>query len=88
MTGRAEGSSNGSVRGARVVVHVEETIDPTLAGHGGCTYQSPPQTREQAMTLVRLLLGYAGEPDHGTDRWAAPIAGGRRTIALIPEPAA
>ena len=38
------------------------------------------------MTLVRLLLGRAGEPPNGGERWAAPIAGGRRVVTLTEEP--
>ena len=65
-----------------MVVRVTESVAPTLTGREGCTYQSPPQPREQAMTLVRLLLGCA-EPANGDGRWVAPIAGGRRVVTLV-----
>ena len=66
-----------------VIVRVTETIDPVLAGHGGCTYQSPPQSREQADALVRVLLGRLEEPNDGCISWTCAIAGGRRTVALV-----
>lgn len=69
-----------------VVVGVTESVAPALTGHEGVTYQSPPQSREQAMALVRLLLGCAGEPANGSACWVAPIAGGRRTITLTEGP--
>lgn len=66
-----------------VIVRVTETIDPVLAGHGGCTYQSPPQSRAQAAALVRVLLGRLEEPNDGRTSWTCAIAGGRRTVALV-----
>ena len=68
------------------VVRVEDAINATLAGRTGASYQSPPQPREQAITLVWLLLGCASAPRGGNGRWAAPIAGGRRTVTLIVAP--
>ena len=69
-----------------VVVRVEDAINATLAGRTGASYQSPPQPREQAMTLVWLLLAGASEPLNGDARWVAPIAGGRRTVTLTAAP--
>lgn len=63
-----------------VVLHVTETIESALAGHEGCTYESPPQPREQALVLVQLLLGHPGEPADFV--WSCPVAGGRRTVTL------
>ena len=56
--------SDGSVfdRAAGFVVQVEDTITAALAGHDGCTYQSPPQPRDEAMSLIRILLGRSEEP--------------------------
>jgi hypothetical protein len=74
-------NGNGCVAGSPerlVVVRVEDAINPTLTARQGAAYESPPQPREQAMTLVRLLLGCFGEPRGGQQRWTAPIAGGRR----------
>lgn len=79
------GDGNGRAAGAveaLVVVRVEEAIDPALAGREGAAYESPPQSREQALALVRLLLGCTGEPLTGGERWIAPVAGGRRVITL------
>lgn len=39
------------------VVHVEDTISAALAGHDGVEYRSPPLPREEALALVRVLLG-------------------------------
>lgn len=67
------------------MVRVEDEINKTLTGHDGCTYKSPPQPRQKALTLVRVLLGYTGEELNGDERWCCPIAGGRRTVRLMPE---
>ena len=68
--------------GELVVVHVEDRINHTLAGHSGIHYESPPQSREKALALTRVLLGYTSrELDVGT-QWVCPIAGGRRTVWL------
>ena len=78
--------SNGAGRPADelVVVRVEDEINHVLTGHGGQSYESPPQAREQALTLVQVLLGYTGEKLDGTEQWSCPIAGGRRTVAIRP----
>ena len=75
----------GDVRERLVVVRVEDAIEPKLTARTGASYESPPQTREQAMTLVRLLLGCAIGPDGQVGRWTAPIAGGRRVVTLSEE---
>ena len=68
-----------------VVVTVTETVVSALTGHDGCRYVSPPQTREQAMTLARLLLGHVGVPDGDPQQWIAAVAGGRRVVTLSEE---
>jgi hypothetical protein len=68
-----------------VVVRVEDAIEPKLTARTGASYESPPQTREQAMTLVRLLLGCVGDPYCEAHRWVAPIAGGRRVVTVTEE---
>ena len=81
--------SNGSVAvpvAELVVVHVRDAINPTLAGRGDASYQSPPQPREDALNLVRLLLGRSEPPNPGQPRWTCPIAGGQRTVTLTPAP--
>ena len=65
-----------------LAVCVADDINPTLTGHAGHSYESPPQPREQALTLVQVLLGYTGEQLDGAERWTCPIAGGRRTVAV------
>jgi hypothetical protein len=67
-----------------VIVRVRDLINAALAAHEGCTYESPPQPRDQALMLVRVLLGYTGQPLNGSDRWTCPVAGGRRTVTLVP----
>ena len=75
---------NGVTAAAKVVVQVKDQITSALTGHDGCSYQSPPQTRDQAMALVRMLLGHAVDQD-GERQWTAPIAGGRRVVTLTEE---
>jgi len=79
-------NGNGHVGGLErlVVVRVEDTIEPTLTEQAGGHYQSPPQTHEQAMALVRLVLGHLPDAD-GAKQWTAPIAGGRRVVTLTEE---
>jgi hypothetical protein len=67
-----------------VVLYVQDEINPVLTGHGGSQYESPPQPRQQALTLARVLLGYTGGELNGDETWSCPIAGGRRTVALKP----
>ena len=94
MTRTPNGNVSGAVPVAElVVVHVRDAINPTLAGRGDASYQSPPQPREDALNLVRLLLGCSEPPNVGQPRWTCPIAGGKRTVTLTPardgaEPAA
>ncbi len=85
-TGRSPGSDGDLHPDGLGVVSVAESVVPALTGRKDCTYMSPPQPREQAMTLVRLLLGCASEPANGDGRRVAPIAGGRRTVTLIEGP--
>jgi len=68
---------------ATVVVHVEESISPVLAGHEGVVYESPPLPRTEALALVRVLIGGDCQ-NRGRDSWRCPIAGGQRTITLEP----
>lgn len=84
MTGRANGNGHAGEFERLVVVQVEDTIEPALAGQTGGRYQSPPQTREQAMALVRMVLGRSPDGD-GRQQWTAPIAGGQRVVTLTVE---
>ena len=87
MSQQANGTGRAGESFARlVVVRVEDTIEPELAGHAGDSYESPPQTHEQAMALVRLLLGRAAADGDGVQQWTASIAGGRRVVTLTEEP--
>ncbi len=87
MTSTANSNGSGVAPVAElVIVHVRDAINPTLAGRGDASYQSPPQAREDALSLVRLLLG-CNEAAHASEpRWTCPIAGGRRTVTLTAAP--
>jgi hypothetical protein len=76
-------SSNGASEGM-VIVHVVDEVNQVLTGRPGCRYESPPQCREQAESLVDVLLGYTRGSLNGAEEWSCPIAGGRRTITLVP----
>jgi hypothetical protein len=84
MTEQANGNGHAGELERLVVVLVEDTIEPALTEQTGGWYQSPPQTREQAMSLVRLVLGRAPVED-GARQWTAAIAGGRRVVTLTEE---
>lgn len=71
-----------------VVLHVEDEINQALTGHEGCRYESPPQPRDEALTLARVLLGYTSCELNGSNQWICPIAGGRRTVRLTSRGAA
>ena len=79
MTGPGNGDTN-----ELVVVHVSDAINSILAGRGDVSYQSPPLPHEEAMKLVRMLLGRGEESAFAEERWTCPIAGGRRTVTLRP----
>ena len=78
--------SDGAPVAELVVVHVRDAINPTLAGRGDASYQSPPQAHEDALGLVALLLGRHEAPNGSEPRWTCPIAGGQRTVTLTPAP--
>jgi hypothetical protein len=64
-----------------VVVAVTESVHPALVNHDSITYVSPPQTGDQARTLVQLLVGRAD--DRGRDgRWSVSVPGGKRTVTI------
>jgi hypothetical protein len=87
MTSTANGNGSGVAPVAGlVVVHVTDAVNPTLAGRGDASYQSPPQAREEALNLVCLLLGCNEAPNGSEPRWTCPIAGGQRTVTLTPAP--
>ena len=70
-----------------VVVRVRDQVNPTLAGHDGREYTSPPQERSDALTLVALLLGRPAQANaQGEEQasWSCPLAGGQRMITLDP----
>jgi hypothetical protein len=67
------------------VVHVKDAISTALAGHDGLEYRSPPLAQEEALALVRVLVG--DDPaTAGTHSWRCPVAGGQRTVTLRPAP--
>ena len=76
-------SSNSSSEGM-VVVRIADQVNQALTGHPGCRYESPPQDRQQALGLVELLVGCTPETVESNGEWSCPIAGGRRTITVVP----
>jgi hypothetical protein len=82
MMSGAENNGHGGLRGQQlVVVRVSDEINSALTGSDGCSYESPAQPRQQAITLVQLLLGRPVAQVDG-DSWSSPIAGGRRIVSL------
>ena len=67
---------------ALYVVDAVDVTNEAIAGHPGCAYRSPPQVVEDALALVRLLLGGPVTEPHAPRRWTRPIAGGQRTVTL------
>jgi RepB DNA-primase from phage plasmid/CHC2 zinc finger len=64
-------------------VRVLEQRSQALAGVGDCRYESPLHEPEQALELLRVLLGR--EPENERTRWSVPLAGGVRCVELLPE---
>ncbi len=79
MTGPVNGTADGLV-----VVHVSDAVNSILSGRGDVSYQSPPLPHEEAMTLVRMLLGRGDEFVFAEEHWTCPIAGGQRTVSVRP----
>jgi hypothetical protein len=65
--------------GYRVIV--TEHCTRGLAGSDGTTYISPPQTEEQARSLIALLAG-ATTGERGCGPWRQPVARGQRLTEL------
>jgi hypothetical protein len=65
-------------------VLVTEHRAPGLVNIDDTTYQSPPQTENQARALIALLTGTPSGPP-GRGPWRRPIAGGQRIIELASE---
>ncbi len=63
--------------GWRVIVIERRTRG--LVDSDGISYVSPPQTEEQARSLIALL---AGTGVKGSGPWRQPVAGGQRLIEL------
>ncbi len=65
------------------IVEVHDRCFAQLAGHDGCSYASPPQGEEHALTLVRVLLGCPQRALALADGpWRAAIPGGQRHIRI------
>jgi hypothetical protein len=71
-----------STRSYRVLV--TDHITPGLVNGDGRHYESPPQTEQQARSLLAVLVG-AEHGDH-CGPWRQAIAGGQRIIELRAEP--
>jgi hypothetical protein len=72
--------------GPTYTVEVHDRFSPGLTGRGDRDYASPPQSRDDALTLAALLLD-AGQDPEGDGPWQRALAGGRRTVRLVPAPA-
>jgi hypothetical protein len=70
-------------RDERLIVRVRDQVDERLTGQPGREYESPPQTREEAIALAELLLERP-LTNEAEERWSRPLAGGRRTVSLDP----
>jgi hypothetical protein len=72
--------------GPLFAVDVADRFSPGLTGRHDRAYSSPPQAREDALTLAALLLD-AGADLEGEGPWVKALAGGRRTVRLreLPE---
>lgn len=67
------------------LVVVTDQLQPTLAGHGGVNYESPPHQHEDALALARALVGVPELPDE-TGPWRQARPGGTRTVRIEPAP--
>jgi hypothetical protein len=65
--------------GYRVIVTEHRTRG--LVDSDGTTYTSPPQTEQQARSLIALLAG-ATSGLGGLGPWRQPVASGQRLIEL------
>ena len=65
--------------GYRVIVTERRTRG--LVDSDGTSYTSPPQTEQQARSLVALLAG-GTTGLRGGGPWRQPVAGGQRVIEL------
>ena len=63
----------------RVVV-TDQVTQALVGGAAPRRYTSPPQSEQQARSLISVLLGGAGL--QGPGPWTQPVAGGRRVIEL------
>jgi hypothetical protein len=71
--------------GPSFTVVVQDRFSPGLTGRSDRDYASPPQPRDDALTLAALLLD-AGRDPEGDGPWQRALAGGRRTVRLVPAP--
>lgn len=67
--------------GPLFVVAVADRFSPGLTGRTDRAYESPPQSRDDALALAALLLD-AGDPLVGDGPWQRALAGGRRTVTV------
>jgi hypothetical protein len=68
--------------GPTFAVEVADRFSAGLTGRHDRDYASPPQSREDALTLAALLLDSGADLD-GDGPWQRAIAGGRRTVRLV-----
>jgi hypothetical protein len=72
------------VEATHYIVCVEDRRNAALTGSAGGTYASPPHTLDHAHELVAVLLDAPGAPLDGLGPWRRAVAGGERTVRLVP----
>ena len=65
-------------------VLVTDHITPGLATGDGRRYESPPQTEQEARSLLAVLVGAEQRNHRGP--WRQAIAGGQRIVELRADP--
>ena len=66
-------------------VLVTDHITPGLVNSDGRHYESPPQTEQQARSLLAVLIGAEHRDRDHCGPWRQAIAGGQRIIELRAE---
>ncbi|MEA2157068.1 MAG: hypothetical protein QOE11_3208 [Solirubrobacteraceae bacterium] len=71
--------------GPLYLVVVDDRVSGQLTSRMERSYRSPAQSLEDARCLAALLLDRGGELE-GDGPWRRPLAGGQRSVAIVPAP--
>lgn len=71
--------------GPLACVEVVDRFSPVLTGRRDRRYVAPPQPLDAARELAALLVDSGGSLE-GDGPWHRALAGGRRTVRLLPAP--